>query len=233
MDDQTWQEWFENAWAVREDILYRTHFGELGDGIYTLDAELFRTQFHQESIDPRWLTEGVFECPPNGARHHWLYVTSGLSNAWEVDSPNPDESSGLGCEFILECPQQSMWALQLLRRMVAFQILLSVGRFQDKGLLRIWDRIPLNAPIDGKSSVLNWVLLTPHPVIQLPQQIPSGRFQFISLVGITEDEAEFARKNSGEELLKLLKLRNAWSVIDPMRQSVLSARPTHSFLRNQ
>jgi hypothetical protein len=90
-------------------------------------------------------------------------VSSGLSNAWEADSAKPDEVSGLGCEFIFECPSQSKWALFLLRRMVAFQILLSVGRFEGKGLLQVWNRIPLRAPIDGTSSKLNWVLLAPAP----------------------------------------------------------------------
>ena len=146
MAEQTWQEWFENAWAVREESIYRGLFGDLGPGIYPLDAALFTTVFRQESIDPRWLTEGVFECPPSGAMQNWLYVSSGLSNAWEADKPNPNEPSGLGCEFIVECPQQSRWALVLLRRMVAFQILLSVGRFPGKGLLQVWDRIPLRAP---------------------------------------------------------------------------------------
>jgi len=221
VEDRRWQEWFENAWAVREEGLYRAHFGDLGPGIYTLDADMFATVFRQESIDPRWLTEGVFECPPNGIRQTWLYVSSGLSNAWEADSPNPDEPSGLGCEFILECPQRSMWALQLLRRMVAFHILLSVGRFQGKGLLKIWDRIPLRAPIDGLSSALSWLLLTPHPLFQGQQQLPSGRFHFIHFVGVTEDEAEFARKNGGDELLKLLTLRHAGVVTNPMRQTVL------------
>src|SRR5271165_5203323 len=157
MAEQTWQEWFENAWAVREESIYRGLFGDLGPGIYPLDAALFTTVFRQESIDPRWLTEGVFECPPSGAMQNWLYVSSGLSNAWEADKPNPNEPSGLGCEFIVECPQQSRWALVLLRRMVAFQILLSVGRFPGKGLLQVWDRIPLRAPIDGSSSALTWV----------------------------------------------------------------------------
>ena len=221
MGGQTWQEWFEGAWTFREEGLYRAHFGDLGKGIYTLDADMFAIQFRQESIDPRWLTEGVFECPPCGTRHNWLYVSSGLSNAWEAESPNPDESSGLGCEFILECPQQSMWALLLLRRMVAFQILLSVGRFPGKALLGIWDRVPLRAPIDGLSSALNWVLLTPHPLFQGPQQLPSGRFQFIHFVGVTEDEAEYARKNGGDELLKLLTLRNVGPATDPMRKTVM------------
>ena len=38
MADQTWQEWFENAWAVREETIYRSLFGEIGSGIYPLDS---------------------------------------------------------------------------------------------------------------------------------------------------------------------------------------------------
>ncbi len=222
MADQTWQKWFEDAWAIREQSLYCGLFGDIGPGIYPLDHDLFATVFQQKSIDPRWLFEGVFECPPSGARHNWLYVSSGLSNAWEADSPNSDELSGLGCEFIFECPQQSRWALVMLRRMVAFQILLSVGRFPGKGPLQIWDRIPLRAPIDGSSSVLNWVLLAPSLNFGGPQQLPSGRFQFMQFIGITEDEAEYARKNGGEKLLPLLKRRNAAPVTEPTRRTVLS-----------
>lgn len=221
MVDQTWQDWFEGVWAVRENGLYRTLFGDIGPGIYPLDAELFKAVFQQESIDPRWLTEGVFECPPNADRQTWLYVSSGLSNAWEAESPNPSELSGLGCEFILECPQQSRWALLLLRRMVAFQILLSCGRFPGKGPLEIWDRIPLRVPIDGSSSALNWVLLAPSPSFGEPQQLPSGRFQFMQFVGITKDEAEYAQKNGGDQLLDLLKRHNAAPATDSTRVSIL------------
>jgi hypothetical protein len=220
--EQTWQEWFEGAWAVREETLYRTLFGEIGPGIYPLDAELFTTVFQQKSVDPRWLTEGVFECPPNGARENWLYVSSGLSNAWEADASNPGKASGLGCEFIFECPQQSRWALVLLRRMVAFQILLSVGRFPGKGPLQIWDRIPLRGPIDGASSALNWVLLAPSLNFGEPQQLPSGQFQFMEFIGITEDEAEYARKDGSDKLLPLLTRRNAAPVTEPTRLTVLS-----------
>jgi Suppressor of fused protein (SUFU) len=157
--------------------------------------------FKQELIDPRWLTEGVFECPPSGARQNWLYVSSGLSNSWNADSRKPNELSGLGCEFILECPHQSRWALLLLRRMVAFQILLSCGGYPGKGPLQIWDRIPLRAPIDRSLSALNCVLLIPSPSFGEPQQLPSGRFQFMQFVGITDDEAEYARENGGDKLL--------------------------------
>jgi hypothetical protein len=221
MAGQTWQEWFENAWAVREESIYRSLFGDIGSGIYPLDPELFKGQFRQTSVDPRWLTHGVFESRPSGTRASWLYVSSGLSNAWEADSAKPDELSGLGCEFIFECPSQSKWALLLLRRMVAFQILLSVGRFEGKGLLQEWDRIPLRAPIDGTSSKLNWVLLTRAANFGERQLLPSGEFHFLEFIGITEDEAEFARKNSGNELLSLLVRQKAAPVTDPSRESVL------------
>ena len=221
MADQTRQDWFEKAWAVREEGLYPALFGDIGSGIYTLDADVFTTVFQQKSVDPRWLFEGVFECPPNGARRNWLYVSSGLSNAWEADSPNPDEVSGLGCEFIFECPEQSRWALVLLLRMVAFQILLSVGRFPNKGVLQIWDRIPLRSPIDGSSSTLNWVLVAPSLKFGDLQQLPSGRFQFLEFIGITENEAEYARENGGDKLLPLLMQRDAAPMTDPLRLTVL------------
>jgi len=221
MAGQTWQGWFENAWSVREERIYRSLFGDLGPGVYPLDAELFTGQFRQTSVDPRWLTYGVFESRPNNSRASWLYVSTGLSNAWEADSAKPDEVSGLGCEFVFECPSQSRWALLLLRRMVAFQILLSVGRFEGKGLLQVWDRVPLRAPIDGSSSNLNWVLLVPAPNFSERQVLPSGQFHFLQFVGITEDEANFARNNGGDKLLVLLTHRQAAPVTDPNRKSTL------------
>lgn len=221
MAEKGWQEWFEHTWAVREENIYRSLFGEIGSGIYPLDFDLFTGQFRQTSIDPRWLTHGVFESQPNGTRASWLYVSSGLSNAWEADAEKPDEVSGLGCEFIIECNSQSPWALLLLRRMVAFQILLSVGRFEGKGLLHVWDRIPLRAPIDGISSNLNWLLLTPAPRFAEEQVLPSGRFNFLEFIGITEDEANFGRNNGGDRLLALLLQREAAPVTDPGRESVM------------
>lgn len=222
VDDKPWQEWFESAWAYREENLYRVLFGGIGSGIYTLDAELFTGQFQQTSVDPRWLTHGVFESPPIGERRSWLYVSSGLSNAWEADSPKPDELSGLGCEFLFESPVQSQWALLFLCRMVAFQILLSAGRFPGKGLLQVWDRIPLRTSIDGASSALNWVLLVPSPNFGEQQKLPTGRFSFLQFVGITEDEADYARNNGGDKLLTLLTELTAVPVTDPSRRTVLT-----------
>jgi hypothetical protein len=222
--EQDWQAWFEEAWAFREDKLYPSHFGATAEGIYVLDAEMFRSVFHQDSIDPRWLNHGVFEFKPTVERPNWVYVSSGLSNAWEADTPEPDAVSGLGCEFVLQSPAQARWALLLMRRMVAFQLLLAAGRFPGKSLLAIWDRVPVRGPIDGKDSQLTWFMLAPATDFAGVQQLPSGQFQFIQFVGITENEAEYARAKGSDELFRMLLAQKAAPVTDSHRASILPAQ---------
>jgi hypothetical protein len=90
MASEKWQRQFEEAWEFREEKLYPGHFGPKQQGIYVLDADLFTNVFQQDSFDPRWLTHGVFEFEPTEKRPSWVYVSSGLSNAWEADSPEPN-----------------------------------------------------------------------------------------------------------------------------------------------
>jgi Suppressor of fused protein (SUFU) len=53
------------------------------------------------------------------------------------------------------------------------------------------------------------------------QLLPSGQSQFLEFVGITEDEANFARNNGNEKLLAPLIKRKGAPVSDPSRESVL------------
>lgn len=109
-----------------------------------------------------------------------------------------------------------------MRRMVAFQILLSVGRFPGKGLLQAWDRVPLRAPVDGISSALTWIFLVPSPNFGKLQRVPTGRFQFLQFIGVTEDEADYARNSVGDKMLALLTQRSAAPVTDPNRHTILT-----------
>ena len=88
-------------------------------------------------------------------------------------------------------------------------------------MLGMWNRIPLRAPIDGKSSALNFLLTTPAKGFQGTHQIPSGKFEFLGFVGITEDEAAFARERGGEKLYELLLENDAAVVTSPERVTVL------------
>jgi hypothetical protein len=56
------------------------------------------------------------------------------------------------------------------------------------------------AVIDETSSKVDWVLLIPPPKFSRRQPLPSGHFQFLKFIGITLDEADFARNNGGDKL---------------------------------
>lgn len=118
--NEQFSQWFEQVWSDREDRVYRSLFGDLGQGIYTAGPgvyERFRKQPH-----PGWLNHGVFACPPNDDRKTWLYVTSGLSNPWNLDTPQRDPSgfSGLGFELVIETPDAADWAVPLLHNLMAY-----------------------------------------------------------------------------------------------------------------
>jgi hypothetical protein len=211
--------WFEGAWRDREDRVYHELFGDLGPGIYTLDAEVFG-KFGQKNLDPCWLTHGVFECPPNDRRSSWLYVSSGLSNAWDDTAPEPDAISGLGSEFLMETVEQSRWAIVILRQLVAYQILLAHGRYPGKVVLGFWDWIDLRTPIDSSASLMTKVLFIPSPNNGGPRQLSTGRFSFLQIVGLTGEELAFMQKHGVAKLHPLLLQMGAAPVINPKRSSI-------------
>jgi hypothetical protein len=117
-----WQEWFEQVWADREENVFPRLFGPDLRGVFTLSPPIFLETFKQPSYDPRWLYYGVFEFRPTATRSSWLYVTSGMSNAWEDDEPRSDGPSGFGCEYVFETTEQGDWAILRLQHLMAFQI---------------------------------------------------------------------------------------------------------------
>ncbi len=221
MNDQSWQKWFEAAWTDREERLYKQVFGSLGNGIYPLSVELFTDIFGAKTVDPRWLTIGVFECPPNEHRDHWLYVSSGLSNAWDAESPDPSSWSGLGCELLMQCSTQSTWAMLLLRKLVCYQLLLSVGHFGDRPLLGAYDRIAVGQPVDGQSSELQALMFTPSVNFPSSQNLLSGKFEFLQVLGIALNELQYAKEHSSTELMQKLLSAHAAPVINANRKSIL------------
>ncbi len=219
-----WREWFERAWAFREEVVYRDLFGDTGPGIFVLDPSIFVDTFKQESFDPRWLFSGVFESPPNDRHSSWLYVSSGLSNPWEDDAPDPTGVSGLGCELVLESVARGEWAIRRVQHLVAFQTLLACGRYPGRGLLDVHDRIPLRAPITPEPSELTWLFVAEPEGYPASAQLPSGRVDFLHVVGITEAEARLARERGGGELVELLRRAGALPVTDPARACTVARR---------
>lgn len=218
------QKAFEQVWEYREEVVYRSLFGDIGSGVYTLSPDIFTEVFRQEEIDPRWMFYGVFECPPHAERNSWLYISSGLSNPWD-DNPDEytsNERSGLGVEFAIETDVQAEWAIVMLQRMIAFNLLIASGRFGTNRPLALGDRIPLNGSValDQPSALRNLVIAraehyTPSFVL------PSGHVDILHFIGITDTELAFAQAHGSDVLVECLKKAGVFPLTKASRNSIV------------
>lgn len=220
MTEDPQQRWFLECWQQREDNVYPSLFGDIGQGVHTATAEHF-ARLKQKAQHPGWLHHGVFACPPSGDRQHWCYVTSGLSNPWNLDKPEPDPSgfSGCGFELSLCTPAASDWAIAVLHHLMAWQLLVAVGTVQGQPL-GVGQRVPLGGAIDGsRDGAMTWVVVEKPDQFEPSFELPSGKVDWLQLCGVTDSEVEFARKNSQGDLLKRLRTQAIWPVSDPARQA--------------
>lgn len=203
----------DDAWAQREDEIYPALFGDMGEGIYPLSSELFEEQFNCLEIDSRWLSHGVFRCPPSPSHDTWLYVTSGMSNPWNNDEP--EEYSGLGMELLLETREDAPWAIPLLQSLLAFNLLLAAGKFGDKPVLGHGDRIP--QPI--APNIAGFILWSPSHFAE-EFDLVSGRVELIQAMGITASELEYAKAHGSAALCERLSTSGIFPVSDAHRAPV-------------
>ena len=218
------RDWAARAGRYREEVLYPPLFGPAYSRTFPVPENMMRGLFKQASFKPHWLQQAVIEFAPARPRTSWLYATSGLSDAWEVESPNAMAPAGLGCEFVLETRAQSPWAIVRLQQLTAFQVLIAQGRFPNRKPLDDFDRVPLRAPLGPEPSALTWLMLAPPTCFPRKARLQSGFFNFFQVVGISEAEAAYARAEGGEELWKLLQAYSFFPLSDPGRPSVLTGK---------
>lgn len=213
---------FEEVWRIREEDIYPALFGPLSRGIFPLTAQLFTERFNRASYDPRWLTYGVLEFGPTAQRPFWLYATSAYSNPWGVEPADYDLTgpSGSGVEFLFAAPRQADWPIVFLQNMLAFDMLLAIGHFAGGEPLQIGDRIPLGSSIDGSNSPMCGALVTQTKTLPAGFELPSGQVEFLTFVGITDIELDFA-KAEGSDILQLrLDKMPGFPVSNPSRSSI-------------
>ena len=186
----------EESWEEREEKSYKEIFGDTGTGIFPLSSEIFG-RMNAKGIDPRWLTHGVFKCPPTGKRSTWAYVTSGMSNPWETEEP--DEYSGLGVEFLMETENEETWAIEVLQTLMAYNLLLGSGQMGDFPPLDYGHRVPLTLSESIKTMMFTYPVNFPDNFF-----IKSGRVDLLQVVGITASELTTAKKTSSEEIKEKL-----------------------------
>lgn len=213
----------EEVWTYREETLYPKLFGHPSRGIFPLDFELFERVFGHQEVDPRWLHLGVLEFEPTATRNSWLYVTSGASNPWETEPQDYqlEEYSWLGVEFVIEAPEQADWPIHVLRRLLAYHLLVSHGRFGDIAPLDYGHRVPAGGAVDGSTdSKLTFLAIAKPTHYDATAQLDSGLFDFLHVVGITEQERDYAKASSTEELIAKLKVYGAYPVTESRRACV-------------
>ncbi|MCR9248461.1 MAG: suppressor of fused domain protein [bacterium] len=220
--DGSFAQWFERVWSYREERVYQSIFKDLGEGIYTAPESTF--QRFGKQPHPGWLNHGVFGCPPGDHRKTWLYVTSGLSNPWNLNAPGQDPTgfSGVGFELAIETPAPASWAVSLLHNLMAYELLVAVGSYEGAELLEYGNRVPLEASVTPEfESKIRWLLVTQPKHYEAAFSLASGRVDIYHLVGATDAEVQFARQSDQDQLIGKLEQRGCCPMTDPARESVL------------
>ena len=208
--------------SQRETQIYPELWGG-GSQAFSFDEQFFQRTF-QQAADPHWLLASVIEWAPNERHSDWVYVSSGLSNPLDDAEPEVvDDFSWLGVEVMFRSKEQGLWAVQLVQRVAAFEILLAYERFPGRERLAPGARIPLGGPIIPETdSQLKWLFVVPPMDDAVSFDLESGRAEFLNIVGITEGEAKLAREQGAEVLFEQLRNHGALWVTDPKRGSLVA-----------
>lgn len=154
-----------------------------------------------------------------GDEPHWHYVTYGLSELFDKQSGDPDES-GFGFEltFRLKRAEESeppRWPFELLQGLGRY--VFTTGRVFEPGQYR--QRLaPILQETETQIFSLIFVADPDLPAIDTP----NGRVRFVQAIGITNDEMN-AVWNVGVETVQALLARHSPKLVtDIARQSVLA-----------
>jgi len=192
------EDWLERIWEHREEVIYPSLFGAESEGIFPIPAE--------QGEDPRWSTCGVF-------------LSSGLSNAWFDEAPDPSGTSGFGCEFMMETLEKVDWPIIRLHQIMKYQIDICCGKHNGVDPLSDHDRIPLGSGIDFANSKLTQLLLAQPSAITREFQQDSGSADFYLMFGITEAERDFAKESGGDVLLDVIRSETEFPITNTARES--------------
>lgn len=119
---------------------------------------------------------------------------------------------------MIEAPAQADWPIQALQRLLAYQVLLIHGRLGDYSPLDYGHRLPAGGTVNGStSSELTFLAIAKATHYPSSATLKSGKFDFLHVVGITEEERDFAKATSTEELIARLHSNNAFPITDPDR----------------
>ena len=171
------------------------------------------------SLGGEYPLDGISIYRADGPRAHWHLVSFGLSELYEKDSEDPDQSGyGFELTFRLARPKREerppMWAIGMLQNVASYVV--RTGNTLEEG-----DRLPLNGPIalghDTEIHAATFVLDSQLGRIETPH----GRLKFLQLVGVTMDEIAAMQRWNSEGVIGMLARTNPRLVTSLARRSIM------------
>ncbi len=150
----------------------------------------------------------IHELRPGQTRPDSLYITNGLS------APTDESSIGCGFELQIIAPAGKTWPITLLISLAAHTQRTGNG-------FRSGQSIALTSSLAGMDDTLNALIFTQAPGLPYRFSTPEGEVQVVTVVGVTSDEHEWARRYSAHELIALLQLCGQGVATLPGRRSVV------------
>ena len=203
------------GWEQRDEGIYPDLFGPAEGPPVMLTEKLFQDDFRRKNIHPFWLRHGVMTFPPTKTRPTWLYATSGMSNAFDS---LVEEWSGLGVEFLMETHEKADWAAEALAWLMAFNLLIAIGHFDDMEAAALGGTIPMNAPLNTEADcpLTGVVALAPtdHPT---EITMVTGKAELLHLVGISEGEATYIQEDGHKAFAAKLATSQHRQITEPSR----------------
>jgi hypothetical protein len=151
---------------------------------------------------------------------HWHYVTFGFSELGDKRSDDP-EVSGWGFELSFRLdrrPEETEapeWPVSLLQKLARY-VFNTRCPFDHEHYIR-W-----GGPITKEEdTALEALVFTGDPILgQI--NTPNGRVKFLTVIGITSDEHDFAAEAGPDQLLNLLLAQNPLGITHLTRPSLLA-----------
>lgn len=200
------QNLIEKSWEQREDVIYKSLFPNMPNGIFTPKPGQTRLGENELLLS----SAGVFEISPSENNPYWAYITSGLSNPFDDNC----EISGYGFELLIKSKVQMNNYIPILWNLMGY--VFSTGKTFAHS-----HRMSINSPVDGENSKLNTLLFYNSEKNKKDYILPTGKFQILCITAITPEEYQYAKDNTSEKLIDLLKENNFLEIIDPSRGSLV------------
>jgi hypothetical protein len=150
----------------------------------------------------------VHEVRPAQTRPDSLYITNGLS------APTDESATGCGFELQIIAPAGKTWPITLLVSLAAHTQ--RTGNTFEPG-----QSIALTSSLAGTDDTLNALIFTQAPGLPYRFAAPEGEIQVVTVVGVTSDEFDWARRYSAHELVALMQLCGQGVATLPGRRSVV------------